>query len=299
MNDACQISRFGRHMGRHRRAKLFPEHRPQGFGWLTSDLSPVRKAYFEGSSTKLVVFLRTTLLCVIIVTEYCEYQSSICEVRRRGIPPWPPNMYSTITCIRNVRVHVGDLCSSTNNTRAHIPLYFFKSLRLSGSWNFTFPSFPTLAKWKPVGTSFCCFVSSSAGGSVGKVTADCSAPGGLSAISLTSLDVKTSLMRDALDESRRVVGPRNCRKRRSPQIVLLADVLKLYKRLVIVLHVFDSDMTLKNLTSCTRRLNPRLGIWNRRLDDLNRYGRGGCCVMVYATTFPGCATYSSPAFKVT
>lgn len=45
-----------------------------------------------------------------------------------------------------------------------------------------------------------------------RVTASCTAPGGLSAISLTSLSVRTSLMRDARDWRRSVVGPSKRRK---------------------------------------------------------------------------------------
>jgi hypothetical protein len=44
-------------------------------------------------------------------------------------------------------------------------------------------------------------------GVLANVTADCTAPRGESAISLISLDVKISLILDALEESNIVVGP--------------------------------------------------------------------------------------------
>jgi len=166
--------------------------------------------------------------------------------------------------------------------------------------NFTFPSRPTSATRKPVGTSGICFFesASSSFGLFTNVTADCTDPAGESAISLISLDVKTSLMRDALEDINIVVGPWNCSNSRSPHIVRLAAVLRLNSKFVIPLHVSVCLITLKNLISGTKRLSPRLGTWNFRLENFNRYGSGGCWGIVYATTLPGCATYASPALNV-
>lgn len=64
-------------------------------------------------------------------------------------------------------------------------------------------------------------------------------------------------------------------------------------------HRSVCPITRKNLILERREVTPRFGAWKLRLEDLSRYGRGGCCVMVYATTFPGCATYCSPGLSVT
>lgn len=70
----------------------------------------------------------------------------------------------------------------------------------------------------------------------------------------------------------------------SPQIVRLDQVLKVKKSLLKVFQVSDCRMTLKNLVSGSRLPKSIPGIWSRRAEDFNRYGSGGCCVIVYATT---------------
>ena len=41
-----------------------------------------------------------------------------------------------------------------------------------------------------------------------------------------------------------------------------------------------------------------VGIWSRRLFDLNLYGCGACCIILYAITFRGETTYSSPVLRL-
>ena len=74
------------------------------------------------------------------------------------------------------------------------------------------------------------------------------------------------------------------RPTRSPQIVRLDHVRNVKKKFLTAFHVPDCCMTLKNLVSGNMLPSLIPGICSRSADDLNRYGNGGCCVNVYATT---------------
>lgn len=102
---------------------------------------------------------------------------------------------------------------------------------------------------------------------------------------------------------------------RSPNIVLLDHVRIIKINFVRARQVSDSRMTLKNFVSGNNLPIPMLGTCSWNVDDLSRYGTGGCGVTVYPTKLLfdnerddllgvssisdlGCATYVSPAFNV-
>jgi len=144
------------------------------------------------------------------------------------------------------------------------------------------------------------------------VAAAWEAPAGVSAISFTSRAVSTSLSRDARVCNNIVVGPWNWRKSYitrsawhfegeafgrvtlSPQIVRLDQVLKVRNSLLKFFQVSDCRMTLKNLVSGSILPKSIPGIWSRRAEDFKRYGSGGCCVIVYATTLLSLMSVGSP-----
>ena len=178
--------------------------------------------------------------------------------------------------------------------------FYVKVLKSSASLNSTFPSLLTVATLKCVRLSaerFCaselCNPSSFEVG--GSVTADWTAPAGVSAISLTSRVVRTSLRREARDWRSIVVGPWNWRnnyenmrelgeanglkigksvawtaRTLSPQMVLLDHVRTVNKICVRARHVSDSRMALTNLECGSKLLRFMLGVWKRRLDDFSR-----------------------------
>lgn len=123
----------------------------------------------------------------------------------------------------------------------------------------------------------------------GEVTASArgTEPAGLSAISLTSSEVKTSVMAAERDCTRIVAGPWKCRKScgasqfwsictshrdgkltLSPQIVRLAQVRKVKLASLTNLQTALSRIVLQNLVSGSHVRG--LGICNRMLLDLNR-----------------------------
>lgn len=67
-----------------------------------------------------------------------------------------------------------------------------------------------------------------------------------------SREVSTSLMREAREDIRMVVGPWNLKNKESPHIVLLAAVLRLNSKLVKPLQNAPSRITRKNLMSGTK-----------------------------------------------
>lgn len=70
----------------------------------------------------------------------------------------------------------------------------------------------------------------------------------------------------------------------SPHIVLLDHVRNVDTTLLIPCHVPDWRMTLKNLVSGSTPARLMLGICILKDEDFRRYGKGGCCVIVYAIT---------------
>jgi len=111
---------------------------------------------------------------------------------------------------------------------------------------------------------------SAAPASAGDVTVSAlgTEPAGLSAISFTSSEVRTSAMAAERDWTRIVAGPWKCRKSLSPQIVRLAHVLNVKLASLVKLHTALSRIVRQNLVSGSHVRG--LGICKRRLLDLKR-----------------------------
>lgn len=82
----------------------------------------------------------------------------------------------------------------------------------------------------------------------------------------------------------------------SPQMVLLAQVLNVKEASLMSFQAVLSRIVRQNLVS-GNHVNG-LGICSRKVFDLNRYGCGACCMILYAMTLLGCTTYSSPVLSV-
>ncbi|TLD30607.1 hypothetical protein PspLS_01861 [Pyricularia sp. CBS 133598] len=145
-------------------------------------------------------------------------------------------------------------------------------------------------------------------GFVASSTARAATPASLSAISLTSSFVSTSVTRTPLLDIRIVAGPWNCRKSLSPRMDLLVAVRRPKRARAIVLYKSVLRIAVMKLdkpvgTRVVMKLvieAGRAGICT--LNGLvlrSRNGSGGFLSIEYAVTWLGCSTISSPSASVT
>lgn len=104
----------------------------------------------------------------------------------------------------------------------------------------------------------------------------------MSAISLTSSLVKASAIELPLACRRMFAGPSKRRNDRSPKIERRVHVRTVYAKPARKRHTWLSRTMRKKRVSGSKL--DTLGIWRRKLDDLNLYGCGAERVMLYATT---------------